>query len=260
MDKFTVISLVVVALIALSVYLFMANATLKDSLQFEKKLSAQNTAALEDSVHKKAEALNTMSVFVRDLNTGLAKKDSEYTILQSKYIVAIRNSHNTGKSVATTGVDSVGKFIQAAFNGKRGIATFSGWTKVYPFDSLATPAYSLDLAYDTINIKQSLFRGLDGIWRMRSESITPDVTLLAISPVVDQSIFKSVESKLPVEDKTPHSFGIGGVLDRTQVSPGVVFAFNRSLVLLNYRLYDRNDNAETDWKNKIQLGYYYFTH
>ena len=152
-------------------------------LELEKATLTQNQLALQDSLSAEADSLTILTASVRNLNVDVKDKDAAYVALRSKYDVAIQaiNSQGHAITVVSDSTDTT------KFNGKQGIVSFAGFTTVNHKTQLSS--YSLSLAFDVINAGSELVE-MDGIWKIKTYSLTDGVDVLGYSSIDDATFAK----------------------------------------------------------------------
>lgn len=244
------------ALVLYGYHLWQDNRHLREELALRHAQTAQNEAAVRDSLYRALDSVQTMSVRVGDLNGNLVHLSSEYRVLLSKYRILVASVRDTAYTVPTDGQDSTGAYRQVDFRGVRGIVHYSGFTRAY-ITPLSTAMWSVAVELDTIVVQSTLvFDGDTKLFRVRTESRTPGVVLIGYT-VLD-SLAYPVLYRMEAPTATPVGwFYVGGQVSRDYVALGLVLRFKDWLISFTYQMFNRMLIESQPWYDRAQLGVYY---
>lgn len=212
---------------------------------------AQNEQALKDSLEKTADSVQTLAVFVEDLNDDKTTTENQYNILKTKYELLVDSVRESG-TVEVVETDST---ITTPFEGKKHIARYKGETVVNINTKQAE--WSLDITFDPINTKAVVFSE-EGRWKIKTTSLTEGVSLRGISRI-DNETLRAIRDVPPsLEEKENNFLGVGGLVETNRLFVGVVMKPNNWQVGLSYKLFDKFGLSNESWSDKIMLSVHYF--
>lgn len=204
-------------------------------LKYEKAKTEQNVQAEKDLLTKARDSLQTMAASVENLNQKngtLAdennKTKNEYRALKARYDIAIANINagGVGKTACTDSVDTV------KFSGKKDIASFSGQTITQL--KTCTSTWNLDISFDAIDVRSQLyFDETDNLWKMKTISMSPGVTLRGIS-TIDEETFKKMKGVPNSGDGNSQVLGIGMFVNKHFIAPGFMIKPSRWMFGAHY--------------------------
>lgn len=246
---------VAIIIVGLSYYaygLYLA----KQELEHQNQVRRQNIAALEDSLTKKADSIQTMVLFVRDLNTQLKDKDSElaawknkYRILNTKYQIVLVAIRDTGETQGT--IDS--GFAITTFQGTKFFAHYQGKTI---FDLRTQIAeWELDLQFDDINTESDVFLE-DSLWKIQTVSLTPGVKVRGISTIDDKTL-RDIRHGGVAVDGGRNFLAVGSYIAYDRVYAGVVLKPSNWQFSFSYKLFDKKDIQNEPIQDRIMIGVHY---
>lgn len=236
--------------------LWQENQRLKSDAEIAQALSAQNTAALQDSLTKVASTIQTMAVRVADLNTDNVKLRQEYRVLSSKYTILAASVKDSGSSIVIDGVDSTGAYREVTFSGHKYIARYSGLTRAY-ITPLSKARWFINIDFDTVRVQSELVLDKESkLFQIRTTSLTDGIYLLGYTTLDSTSYPILYRGELPISAPVGW-FYAGGMASRDFVSLGVAVRIPDWLFLLNYQFFNRVMVESQPWYDRIQVGVYY---
>jgi len=148
--------------------------SLKD-LEISNAKNIQNLTYMEEFKKQKDDSLQILAGKVISLNKE--KKDLEkYWKTQVQTLeVKIASLQTTSPATSTTEEDSLGRYVKVTFSGKHYIVNYNGFTKHYV--STEKDIYELSLEFDPINLRSDFYRDDENIWRVKTVSLTPGITI-----------------------------------------------------------------------------------
>jgi len=195
-------SLVVVVII-ISTIVFIYKYLQKDQeIANQSAIITQNKLAYEDQLKQKADSVQLFTAQVSDLNSKLNETKSKYIGTLTKLFIVMDSLQNSKQSIALSGKDSIGDYVEVPFSGKDGIISYNGYTKAYPTFVPIQSFYNIMVVLDTIPIFSQLEQDKDNIWRIATYTTASKVKLRS-SFEIDSSLF--VGAKSFVADKTTSS-------------------------------------------------------
>lgn len=218
------------------------------SLKYEHEITLQNSQALKDSLEVAAGTVAVITAQVRDLKTENQDLKGKNVALQIKNKLILDSLHAQGTADSTIITDST---ATVKFKGKQKFANFSGWTLADLKDS-SKSLWDLSLAFDEIDTKHVLFKDTDGLWKMKSISLTDGARVKGIS-AIDDDTFNALQKYSP--PVPPKNFGLHLQASTADIWGGIVIRYNeRWYVNLNYRFV----NAKPQWSDNAMIGLSYF--
>jgi len=227
-------------------------------LKFQKQIVEQNSLALEDSLTKARDSVQTMTAFVGNLNSknGQLEKDKDfwegkYRATKTDLDIAIATIQDSGEAHFSL----VGDSAIVEFEGKQGIASYEGKT-ILNLNTVATD-YAINITFDDIAVVSELFKDVDGMWKTRTTSLTPGIVLRGISTVDDNTLRKLSG----VEDRKEenHYFGIGLAMNVNYLEAGIRIKPNRWMFGVDYKIADKlKYEDESSWLDKLRIAVFYF--
>ena len=241
-------------------YFYTQNEDLKRQLDLAKGNLAQNTAAFQDSLHKKADSIQVMAVSIYDLNIKNDSLKHDKLILSTTVQALAESLRLSGHSLAVSGMDSIGQYVTVSFTTQQSIAHISGETKAYltPLSAMKSTwrvNADFDPAYARINFG---FNDSLRLFEITTTSMTPGLKLIAYS-VLDKDSYGYLyeNQKVIATAHKPELFWVGGTIDRYSVNTGILLNFNPWIFIGNYRLFSKDAEANLSWYNELQVGAYH---
>jgi hypothetical protein len=213
------------------------------ALKLERDKLQQNELALRDSINQMADSLTKTTAFVRDLNSKLQKKSSDYIALKARFAAFIDSVRDSG-SVSPVVTDST---VTVPFSGSKGIASYTGFT-LY---NLTTKHASWDLSLSfpvPIEVGTDLIEE-DGIWKWETRSLTSGVKVKGTG-VLDNDTYRRLQKYAPPDP--PKRFMLGGVIGQ-HGGLGAGYKFDTWTILGYYSLINKYDDV---YKN-INIGVFW---
>lgn len=174
----------------LAVGLFLAKQKinkLSEEKEAAENAGKQNALGLEQQLTQTRDSVQILALQIKSLNKdnkSLQKENTKYVATTESLKIYISNISVQGSGIAITGHDSNGDFTEVQFEGKKLFVSFRGNTRKYANFS----NYRLDIYPDVIDISSELYRDVDNVWKIKTSSKTPGVTLKTFD-VVDSSLF-----------------------------------------------------------------------
>ncbi|MFA5398815.1 MAG: hypothetical protein WC346_22565, partial [Methanogenium sp.] len=119
--------------------------------------------------------------------------------------VKIASLQTTALATSTTEEDSLGKYVKVTFSGKHYIVNYNGFTKHYV--STEKDIYELSLEFDPINLRSDFYRDDKNIWRVKTVSLTPGVTIKT-DYNIDSTFYSLLQGGKIEEEEELTPFGI----------------------------------------------------
>jgi hypothetical protein len=173
---------------------------------------SQNEAYKEDA-EKALKAANgkitDMAIQVSNLNADLSKekaKSGYWMAVAGELRVRLDSLVSSGSASVVSGQDSAGQYYQADFSGKKGILNYKGWTRLYIPPSTEKALHHLEATFDLIFVKSELYQDVDGLFKIRTSSLTEGVNLVSdysIDPKIFIGMKSAIENKLEEASKPP---------------------------------------------------------
>ena len=180
----TLITVVVIILLAFYISARKNLAEAQNEIQdllTEIEIFAQNEIGHQEQLNQKADSISNLATIISNLNEeiNLQKQNANYwRVTASQLKLQLEGLQQKEFVEAVSGSDSLGSYLQVEFSGTKNIITYSGYTRAY-LAELTSSYYELLIELSTISVSSELFRDTDGIWRIRTVSDTPGVTLTA---------------------------------------------------------------------------------
>ena len=112
----------------------------------------QNQAALTDFISMQADSLQDFAIFVSNLQTENTKKEKQYNILKSKYVILIDSINILNKHAD---VDTSGNTIVVKFEGREGKVSYKGKTTYFKLTGEGT--YNISIGVDSSKIESIIY-------------------------------------------------------------------------------------------------------
>jgi hypothetical protein len=249
----------VVVVLGLSAALYLSlqeSQRLRNEAEIAQAKSAQNAAALQDSLSKQAATFQSMAVRVANLNDSVTVARREYKILSTKYILLVASVRDSGSGIVVDGKDSTGTYKQVSFSGHWYIARYSGFTRAY-ITPMSTGKWFLQVDFDTVRTQSDLlFDKASKLFYIRTTSLTDGVVLLGHS-VLDSAAYP-ILYRMEVPSVAPAGwFYVGGTVSRDFVALGVAVRAKDWLITTNYQFFNRMLIENHPWYDRVQIGVYY---
>jgi len=255
--RFWLIIILFVA-IGLGVHFYIQAENLQNQLTIQTATYTQNNAALEDSLHKFADSIQTMAVKIANLNSDTTKLHKENRILATKYRLFVDSIRVSDTAIVVFEEDSLGKYVKASFEGKKSIATYRGYTKTYLTPLSTTPVYQLDIDFDVIQARSEFLRNdSSGLFYIRTTSLTEGVKLIGyttLDSVAFPYLYGMKRDPLVINGGR---FFVGGTVNREMVTLGIGIKPSDWLFFINYKVFEKLTINNQAWYDQIQLGAYY---
>lgn len=202
-----ILALLVILILQTQLILFLRRQYIHAvaSAESSAEIISQNQKAYEDAFNQKVDSIQTLAVIVKKLNNNLdelRKKNRRQTATVTELRLEIDSLKSHGVGVLATGTDSVAAYKEVSFGGKIGILNYSGYTRFYLPPSQAQPTHYLQASFDEILVKSQLFRGLDNVWRIQTESLTPNIKLRTVG-TIDENLYIGLRSSAVVGEREP---------------------------------------------------------
>ena len=250
------IAVLLVGYTAVAYHIWQENKQLRSNLEMVHALSAQNVAALHDSLTREAARVQTLSVRVVNLNDSLGVARKEYRVLVTKYVLLVASGRDSGVTIASDGTDSTGAYRQVLFSGRKSIAHYSGFTRAY-LTPLSRGMWDITFEFDTVRTQSELVFDKDShLFNIRTTSLTPGVTLLGYSSLDSAAYPVLYRGELPLV-VPPRWLYVGGTVGYDFVAPGAAVRVGDWMFLLEYQVFNRLVVESQPWYNRVQFGVYY---
>ena len=217
------------------------------SLVAEKQVLVQNYTAVQDSLTKQKDSIQVITSKVSDLNAENSRKDKEYSALQTRYEIALKDIVVHDSPAVTVPVkDSA--VVQ--FSGRQGIVHYDGRTALSLVSQKSI--YSLWLTFDEVGCSSQLFLDeSDNLWKVRTVSLSPGIILRGIS-TIDADTYQRLRG-VPAATNTGHnSVGFGCLAGTDYVAPGMVVKPSNWMFGVNYRF------MNVSLLDRFQVSAYWF--
>lgn len=230
------------------------------NLEFQIITERQNEQALQDSLLKIADSLQTTAAFVKDLNDKNSslkqEKDvwkNKYAILSSQYTLAIDSIHILQTGFAELLNDSV---ISAPFKGKQSIATYDGFCDV----NIKNRKYDWDvwIKFDPVETGSEVYYDLtDNLWKTRAYSKSPGIKTIGFS-TIDEKTLREIRN-IPLDGFDKKVFGVGTIIMKNQFHCGIIVKPSNFMFGINYKIYDNINTVKNElWYDRVSMSAYYF--
>jgi len=212
----------------------------------------QEYFATGDSLSKTRDSVQVLTTFVRDLNTDKELWKKRYIAVKDKYDILIATTIDTGSAPIDT-AGGIPDTIKVAFIGKKGIVNYNGMT--YYIWNSQTKAWSITITIDSITIVSEIFKdAADGLYKIKTISQTPGVTLIGYS-TIDKELFRKIVDLPPLKDS--NKFGPGMLIAYDRVYGGLVYKPSDWMFSAHYKLFERQNLNEV-WYDRFLIGAHYF--
>lgn len=210
----TVKTVIFVLLVFVAIWYGLSHINdLTRQLEDQKAITNQNSVAYEQLLKQKADSIQDMAVIVSSLNDSISKEQRKkgfWRGIASDLQLKVDSIRSSGTATTALYRDSSGEYLQTDFNGKKGILTYSGWTKHYVLP-LDTSFHLLTAVFDDIEVQSELYYDVDDLWKIRTVSRTEGVKLKT-SHTIDSTIFvglrRTLEGNTVTRGEDYTSFGI----------------------------------------------------
>ena len=135
----------------------------KERLEHLNVVLVQNEKALKDSLFNQADSIQTLTIFVRDLNSDKKRLKKEYIALETKYQLLVNSIKDSGQVVGEL-KDSI---ATTKFSGKQFIVNYAGRTDY----NLKTDSskWKINITFDEIKAKSEIiFEDSSKLWRIKT--------------------------------------------------------------------------------------------
>jgi len=229
------------------------------NLRVQHQITRQNLQAATDSLTKLRDTVQTLTIFVGDLNEKNSdleeryrKKDNEYRILYNRYDIAIDRIEVLNQIAKTICTDST---LESIFNGKHFLGTYDG--KVIFNKDSCTSTVSLNVAFDPIDVRSEVyFDETDELWKVRTMSKTLGVKLRGISALDKQTLQKI--SGVSTIDPYNDFLGVGLIINPNWLAGSIKIKPSNWMFEFNYNVGDKLIYDENSWMNQLSAGVTYF--
>jgi len=254
-SKWTWIIVAVIALFTIGQSMY---STYQEALLTTQTLQ-QNLIAAQDSLTKEKATIQTMTSFIGDLNQKNSdlgdeneKLEGQYRAVKTKLELAIARIDSAGDATTACADDSV----VTTFSGKQGIASYDVRTVL----TLSTCAstYMIGIEFDEISATAELLQDeVDGLWKMKTTSLTPGVTLRGLTTIDTETLRKL--RGVGLKEPERHYFGVGLGINLNYVDAGIRIKPNRWMFEADYRIADKTkQQEESSWIDNLRVGITYF--
>lgn len=249
---------IILIVAGLGIYIYQLRAE-NERLNYQTNLTAQNAQAIADSLSKSRDSVQVLAMHVADLDvktlnakSEVEKSKNEYLALKTKYDIAVNTIDDLGhKQTVCTG-----DTVQIPISGKKGIASY---------DIKATLAlktcqidWSVILSFDPIDVRAEVFLDeKDGLWKMRTISMTPGVILRGIS-TIDEDTYKQMKGVSSNPNPIRSYVAIGGFMNRDFIAPGILIKPSNWMFGANYIIGDATARNYSSWYERVVLTVYWF--
>jgi transposase-like protein len=167
--------LIILILGSIMVYYYRLYNKSEENLKVEKAISKQNKAYWEDIEKQKNDSLQNLAGLVARLNQDNIKTEKKYVLQNTSLQLQIKKLKVQGNAIPSNGEDSLGKYIQVDFKGKKHIISYEGLTKHY--FTLNKDTYEIGFNFDPIEVLSEFYKDIDGIWKVKTNSLTTGIDL-----------------------------------------------------------------------------------
>jgi Tfp pilus assembly major pilin PilA len=192
--------LIILILSSIMIYYYQLYSKSEENLKVEKAISKQNKAYWEDIVKQKNDSIQTLAGLVTKLNQDNIKTKEKYVLQNNSLQLQIKELRAQGSAVHSNGEDSLGKYLQIDFKGEKLIISYEGFTKHY--FSLNKDIYSIGFNFDPIKVFSEFYKDVDGIWKVRTESLTSGIFLKS-DYKIDSAFYDLYQREGIASDKQP---------------------------------------------------------
>jgi len=243
---------IIIAVIAASIYVYGVVQENRE-LRAENEKRQQNEAAVQDSLFKMKDSVQTLAVKVGNLQSEVGELNGDYVAVNTKYQIALDTIKELRKRGTSKVIgDSIGI---VEFHGTKGIATYDVRTEINVKSNENN--YSIEIAFADIETQSTLYYDdADKLWKIRTLSLSPGVKLRALS-IIDDETYRKIQGLTPIQIKTPSTFGLGGLIAYDRVYGGIVISPSQWMFTVHYKLYDKYLENER-WSDKIMIGVHYY--
>jgi hypothetical protein len=144
-------------------------------LEISNAQNVQNLIYIEEFKDQKDDSLQVLAGKVISLNKEKKDLDNYWKTQVEKLEIKIASLQTSDSATAIVEKDSIGEFIKVTFSGKHYIVNYNGFTKHYV--GKQNDSYKLFLDFDPINIYSEFYRDSTNIWRLKTTSLTPGITI-----------------------------------------------------------------------------------
>jgi hypothetical protein len=205
--------------VVISVALIWAYGQWQDyqTLKFEHSVTLQNTQAYKDSVTVLAGKYTILASQVYNLTAENNDLKGKVIALQvdNQSLITQLNAHGSGTTALTDTSADVN------FKDSVGIAHFTGQTHVDLRSKLSN--WNLIMTFDPINTKAVLFKDVDGLWKLKTTSLTDGVLVKGESSLDDATFAALQKYEPPVP---PKNFGLRGQFTTVDAWGGFIFRYS----------------------------------
>ena len=244
---------IAIGVITLGIWVYSLYAQ-NQQLQAEKRALQQNTAFVADSLNKKVDSLQTIAVKVGDIQSKATEWKNKYLAVSTKYQISLDTISILKKRVDS--VQVVGDTVTVPFEGTQGIASYKGQTEANIRTKQGT--HSIRIAFSEVETQSVLFYDETAkLWKIRTLSLSPGVKLRGLSTVDDET-YRKISSIAQIQDKTPSTFGVGGLFTSDRVYGGLTLSPSRWSFGLYYKVFEKQNLQSQSWSDKILVGVTYY--
>ena len=170
------LAILIIVIGILLYYFYTENKKAQLSITNHQNIETQNSQ-YQIQIKQKSDSLQLLTGLVINLNGKNTDIKKQWISQVSSLQVQIEDLKAKGNGIESDGKDSVGEFNEVQFSGKKGIAKFNGFTKLYLKLNPVYSIYDLSLDYDTIGIFSSMFKDSLDKWRIKTITNTPGIKL-----------------------------------------------------------------------------------
>ena len=175
------------------------------ALEISNSQNVQNLTYMEEFRKQKDDSLQVLAGKVISLNKEKNNLNKYWKTQVEKLEIKITSLQTTAPATSVTEKDSIGEFIKVTFSGKHYIVNYDGFTKHYI--GKKNDSYELSLDFDPININSEFYRDNENIWRIKTTSLTPGVTIKT-DYNIDSTFYSLLQGGKIEEEEELTPFGI----------------------------------------------------
>jgi hypothetical protein len=166
----------------------------KKEIKKLESIKIQNEQYYNDIINAKEDSIFVLSGRVKELNFEKNYIEDYYTTQLIYYKIKIDSFSSAGPTTDTSRDSTT---ITVNFSGKKNIVSYNGFTRYFTHTNSGT--HFIDFYFDPIYLRSTLFEDQNGIWKIKTESLTPGIKVKT-DYSIDSSFFVD---KLSKEEKEP---------------------------------------------------------
>lgn len=202
------LSLLVIGLGITGYYFYKQYQDTQKELQVSKDINVQNEQYYKDIQNQKEDSIQVLAGLVKKLNKENFDIKKKWVTQVTSFQLQIQNIKVQDTASVSNGKDSLGEYLEVSFKGKKFITSYEGFTRHYL--SLKKDIYSLGLNYDPILLHSDFYKDIDNIWKLRTISLTPGITILT-DYYIDSTFYSMLDNYNNISNKKEETlipFGI----------------------------------------------------